>query len=301
MSITKKILYKISEETGVNNPSNPPALDNNDSVIYNSIVNYIKGTLSFVPKEDKEYEKVKEILKKDTKDHTQDEIKTILNFAYRYRTMISHQYRKNLKKDLESILQSNARKAFKNFKNKYNFDISLFARPTVKETIAQTKLEQTAEQLRQIEQELGETREQLKRTHGLLERARGGLKELAGKYYEERKAREKTQEELGEARRQLGETQKALSKEIERKHELGRVIRYGVPGVGGLTAGYIFGPIWGPILGGGSGILSNLLTQMMQGESLRDIKTYLGPVGMGIGTGLVGGLLRNIIRKRQKI
>jgi len=111
MSVTKKILYKISEETGVNNPSNPPVLDNNDSVIYNSIVNYIKGTLSFVPKEDKEYEKVKEILNKDTKDHTQDEIKTILNFAYKYRTMISHQYRKNLKKDLESILQSECAKS----------------------------------------------------------------------------------------------------------------------------------------------------------------------------------------------
>ena len=297
----------------------PKLMEKKFQNVYKYFVEVLGNNLGNIPVDIRQ--KIRDnILQKPLDKHTTYDIKRVLETLETFKFKIDPEDRKQLRQ----IIEKEGGKNFLNYiKNNYGFDIEDFSRPTINETLSALKggivkkykeLEKTKEQLKQKEQELETVKGTLKETHEKLEqltKEHEETKEQLGKTQKQLEQKEeelkRTKERLSETAKKLGvttkqlkETQETLSQETARKRALGRVIRYGVPGVGGLTAGYLFGPIWGPILGGGSGVLSTLLTQSMEGESLTNWKAYWGPVGLGVGTGLVGSLFKHVIEKRRK-
>jgi len=264
---------------------------------YIKLVNSLKKIWDTIPSTDKEKNSIKNILKTPFEKHNPTQIKKVLGFLQKYRTHIDPLDRIKLTNEIIHTQETLPQQ----FKTHFGFNLEDFSRTTISEIVKGKKqlqqikeaYKETKEKLEQVMKEYEETKKQLEGTQEQLKQKEQKLETTKEKLLE-------TAKKLGVTAKQLKETQETLSQETERKRALGRVIRYGVPGVGGLTAGYLFGPILGPILGGGSGILTNLAIQAMQGDSLKDWRAYAGPVGVGIGTGLVGSLFKHIVEKRRR-
>jgi hypothetical protein len=163
------------------------------------------------------------------------------------------------------------------------------------------------QELRNVRQELyrawgetGEMRSKYETAKKEKEEAEAQLREMRSKYETAEKEKEEAGAQLGKMRSKYETAKQEKEEEVGRKRALGRIIRYGTPGVGGFTGGLLLGPIWGPLIGAGLGAGTTLGIQLLQGESPKEFGAYIGPTATGVGTSLVGALLRHIIRKRRK-
>jgi len=315
----------------------PKLMEKKFQNVYKYFVEVLGNNLGNIPVEERK--KIRDLINnKSIEEHNENDIKTIFNYLQKYKDKIDPEDRKDLQKIVKEIGGEETIKYIKNnfkfdigdfYRPTTSEVLSIMKNPVLKDKERKEKIpsetssiipfygipkEKVKQSLGEMSKKLTETKEELKRTKEQLEQKEEELKTVKGTLGKTQKQLEQKEEELkrtkerlsetakklGVTTKQLKETQETLSQETARKRALGRVIRYGVPGVGGLTAGYLFGPIWGPILGGGSGVLSTLLTQSMEGESLTNWKAYWGPVGLGVGTGLVGSLFKHVIEKRRK-
>jgi hypothetical protein len=249
-------------------------------ILFNKMREGISKVLDKIPSNEKK--EARNIVK--IKTPTDQDIQKAIDLTLKYIKNLSPSERRNIvSTTFDDLSRSgyDVKDALQKFETKYKANYEKLFKPSVKEELDEAR--GRIKELHEIYTGEKSKREELEQQVGKMQEE---TKKLEGMYAQEKAERERIGKQLGE--------------EVERKRTLGRAIRYGVPGVGGFGGGLLLGPIWGPIIGAGLGAGTTFGVQLMEGESPTDWKAYIGPTATGVGTSIVGALLRHIIHKRRK-